>query len=327
MGGVILFAVALTVTLLSANRILPIPYAYYPYFEVFIVLSIPLAVSIFLALNFARTSRNLSERLTEVKELSARQIEQERREADLRAENERRSKELEEARQLQISMLPKKLPELPNLEIAAYMKPATEVGGDYYDFHVSPDGTLTLAVGDATGHGLKAGTLVSVTKGLFNNLAHAPDISGTLSQMSRSLKMMNLRGLFMALTLLKFKDNDLLIAAAGMPSVLIYRAESGAVEEINLRALPLGSVAKFRYSEQQFSLAAGDVVLLMSDGFPEMFNEQNEMLGFEKAAEVLPEIAARAPHEIIDRLVRIGQQWGGSRPADDDVTFVVLKTV
>lgn len=59
------------------------------------------------------------------------------------------------------------MPNIPNLEIAAYMKPATEVGSTYYDFHVSKDGTLTVAVGDATGHGLKAGTFVTVTKSLF----------------------------------------------------------------------------------------------------------------------------------------------------------------
>jgi serine phosphatase RsbU (regulator of sigma subunit) len=65
---------------------------------------------------------------------------------------------------------------------------------------------------------------------------------------------------------------------------------------------------------------------LMSDGFPEMFNETGEMLGFEKAVEVLPEIAPGAPEQIIERLVCIGQEWAGSRPQDDDVTFVVLKT-
>ena len=327
MGGVMLFAIALIITLLSVNRILPISYDYYFFLEIFIVLSIPVAVSAFLALNFARTSRNLNERLVEVRELSARQIEQERREAELRAENERRARELEEARKLQISMLPKKLPEIPNLEIAAYMKPATEVGGDYYDFHIADDGTLTVAVGDATGHGLKAGTVVSVTKGLFNNLAHAPEISGTLNQMSRSLKMMNLRGLFMALTLLKFKGRDLLISSAGMPSVLIYRANDSIVEEISLRALPLGSVSKFKYNEQKVSLESGDGVLLMSDGFPERFNEAGEMLGFDKAAEILRESAAASspPDEIINRLVRVGQQWAGARTADDDVTFVALK--
>ena len=56
------------------------------------------------------------------------------------------------------------------------MKPATEVGGDYYDFHLGEDGTLTVAIGDATGHGLKAGTMVAAVKGLFLSLAFHPDI-------------------------------------------------------------------------------------------------------------------------------------------------------
>ncbi|MCB0284860.1 MAG: hypothetical protein KDF60_19935, partial [Calditrichaeota bacterium] len=77
----------------------------------------------------------------------------------IQAENERKSKELEEARKLQLSMLPKELPKLPHLDIAVYMQTATEVGGDYYDFHVGLDGTLTVVIGDATGHGMQAGTM------------------------------------------------------------------------------------------------------------------------------------------------------------------------
>ncbi len=103
--------------------------------------------------------------------LIERMIEDARRREELEAENEQRAKELEEARQLQLSMLPKNVPQLPDLEIAAYMKTATEVGGDYYDFHVADDGTLTIAIGDATGHGLKAGTVVTATKSLFHELA------------------------------------------------------------------------------------------------------------------------------------------------------------
>ena len=53
-----------------------------------------------------------------------------------------------------MALLPEKLPELPNLQIAVYMKTATEVGGDYYDFNISADGTLNVAMGDATGHGV-----------------------------------------------------------------------------------------------------------------------------------------------------------------------------
>lgn len=281
------------------------------------------ANAVFLARQFARTSKTLEEQL--VKEVNYEK--EKARLTIIEAENERRAEELEEARQLQFSMLPKKLPQLPNLEIAAYLKPATEVGGDYYDFHTGNDGTLTVAVGDATGHGLKAGTVVTATKSLFNNLAAAPDIPDTLRQISKSLKAMNLRGLFMALTLIKLKDNSLSLCAAGMPSTLIYRAATQTVEEIDVRAVPLGSVTNFKYREQEISLESGDCVVVMSDGFPEMFNPSNEMLGFDKAAEILPRVAQSSPQEIINQLIKASEEWADGRPQDDDVTFVVMKII
>lgn len=279
------------------------------------------ANAVFLARQFARTSNDLEAQLV-------KEIEHEKEKVRLlavEAENERRAQELEEARQLQLSMLPKKLPQLPNIEIAAYMKPAAEVGGDYYDFHLAKEGTLTVAVGDATGHGLKAGSVVTATKSLFNAFAEQTDIPQILMQTSGALKKMNLRGLFMAMTLMKLKDNALSICAAGMPSTLVYRADSQTVEEINIRALPLGSITNFKYQQQEIFLRSGDCVLVMSDGFPEMFNPAGEMLGFGKAAEILPAIVSRSAAEIIENFVKLGEDWAGTRPADDDVTFVVLK--
>src|SRR5262245_40032695 len=125
-------------------------------------------------------------------QLVERMIEEARRRQEVEAENEQRAKELEEARQLQLSMLPKSVPQLPHVEIAALMKTATEVGGDYYDFHVGADGALTIAIGDATGHGLKAGTVVAVTKGLFKHLAGQADLVAMLAQTSRALKQMKI---------------------------------------------------------------------------------------------------------------------------------------
>jgi serine phosphatase RsbU (regulator of sigma subunit) len=132
-----------------------------------------------------------------------------RRRLEIEAEYQQRAKEMEEARQLQLSMLPQGVPYLPHVEVAACMKPATEVGGDYYDWRLGADGTLTVAIGDATGHGLKAGTMVTVTKGLFNHLAEQADLVDTLSQTSRALKRMNLRSLFMAMTLVRLKGYHL----------------------------------------------------------------------------------------------------------------------
>src|SRR4028118_1792609 len=139
-------------------------------------------------------------------------------------------------------MLPRKLPKIANLEIAAFMKPATEVGGDYYDFHVGIDGTLTVVIGDATGHGLKAGSVVTATKSLFNAFADEKNIGQIFGRTSKALKKMNLRGLFMAMAMLKIRDNRVTISVAGMPPMLIYRAETGEIEEIVIRAMPLGSI-------------------------------------------------------------------------------------
>jgi hypothetical protein len=139
------------------------------------LLSLPISMSIYLARDIALTNKDLALQLENVKELSAKELTQKLRAQKAESENERKTKELEEARQLQISMLPKDLPKIPHLDIAVYMKTATEVGGDYYDFHLDSDGTLTIVVGDATGHGLKAGTMVTTAKSLFNTHAANPE--------------------------------------------------------------------------------------------------------------------------------------------------------
>ena len=248
MIGVQILMFGMTLSLLSNIGIINLTELLELIAELSIILGVPVAVSVFLARNFARTNRDLKTQLLQVETLSQQKIEHELASAELRAENERRMKELEEARQLQLSMLPTKLPKIAGLEIAAYMKPATEVGGDYYDFHEGADGTLTVAVGDATGHGLKAGSVVTATKSLFNAFAEQKDIPNIFTQTSGALKKMNLRGLFMAMAMLKIKDGAMTICVAGMPSVLIYRAANQTVEEISLRAMPLGSITKTRLS-------------------------------------------------------------------------------
>ena len=257
--------------------------------------------------------------------LIERTIEDARRRQELEAENEQRARELEGARQLQLSMLPKSVPQLPHLEISAYMKPAAEVGGDYYDFHLAGDGTLTVAVGDATGHGLKAGTVVTAMKSLFRTFAAEPEIAPVFNQSSRVLKEMNLRSLFMGLTMIKINGRRMKISSAGMPPVLIYRAETGSVEEVMIKAMPLGSITGYSYRERELTLGCGDVVVLMSDGLPERFNHAGEMFDYSRTRESLTRAAALAPREIIERLVDAGETWAGGRPQDDDITFVALK--
>jgi len=117
----------------------------------------------------------------------------------IQADNDRKTKELEDARLLQLSMLPKELPELPHLDIAVYMKTATEVGGDYYDFNVDADGTLTVLVGDATGHGMMSGMMVSIMKSFFISQRTNIELKQFFENSNNSIKDMHLGRLMMAL--------------------------------------------------------------------------------------------------------------------------------
>jgi len=243
----------------------------------------------------------------------------------MQAENDRKSEELEEARQLQLSMLPRELPQLPHLDIAVYMKTATEVGGDYYDFHIGMDGTLTVVLGDATGHGMKAGTMVTTTKSLFNVLAPNPNIVETFHEMTRCLKIMNLEKLSMCMTMIKIMGNKIQMSAAGMPPVFIYKSESQSIEEHVIKGMPLGTFSDFPYSLVESSIKTGDTILMMSDGFPELFNENKEMFGYKRTRNLFEELATETPEVIITKLKDAGSEWVNNREPDDDVTFVVIK--
>ncbi len=136
---------------------------------------------------------------------------------------------------------------------------------------------------------------------------------------------MGLKKMYMALTIAKFKDHHMQVAAAGMPFPLIYRSSTGRIEEVTLKGMPLGGFANFPYKDKNLHLNEGDVVLFMSDGFTEMFNPQDEMLGEEQVKALFEETAANSPEEIIDHLKKAGEAWANGRVQEDDVTFVVVK--
>ncbi|MBL1214572.1 MAG: SpoIIE family protein phosphatase [Ignavibacteriae bacterium] len=314
---------------------------------------LPASMSVYLARSIASTNKKLEDQLVEIKELSARQLEVQQKNADLmletekekaarneailqakaseaerrvlEVENDRKTRELEEARNLQLSLLPKTLPSVPNLEISVHMETATEVGGDYYDFYEDPNGELTILIGDATGHGLNAGTMVTATKSLFNSLGPNPDIVDTFHKMSGSLKQMNFRLLSMCLTLLKINGNKIRLSSAGMPPALIYRKDLSTLEEFVIKGMPLGTAGNFPYELRETEIKSGDTILLMSDGFPELFNEEKNMFGYNNVQDEFLKCAEESPADIIKHLLSQIKTWIGSKAIDDDITFVVVK--
>ena len=296
------------------------------------IMFLAITVSINLSKKVADTNKNLEKQLEQVKELSEKAIEQERKAKYeeiarklLEADNERKTKELDEARSLQLSMLPKKIPSIKNLEISVYMKPASEVGGDYYDFKYNGNNLLTVAVGDATGHGMKAGTMVATIKGLFSAEPIKSDSTLFFSKCNSIIKEMDLGNLFMAMLVAKIDANQMNFVSAGMPPILIYRKINQMVEELRYPGLPLGAAPQNHYAENKTFLNNGDTILFMSDGFPELFNDKKEILDYDKAKDIFGSVADKQPDEIIKKLCDEVDIWKNGADQADDITFVVIK--
>lgn len=244
--------------------------------------------------------------------------------AKLEQNNQQMRKDLEDARQLQLAMLPSKLPKLPYLDIAVAMTTAQEVGGDYYDFY-QHDNNLTFAIGDATGHGLKAGTIVTATKALFNSVATGDDPKEMLTNMSGSLKEMGFKNMFMAMLMATISEKEIQIASAGMPFPFIYRRSEKTIEEVQLKGIPLGSFIGFPYQSQLVELKKGDAILFYSDGLSECFNPEQELFGESRIKSLFERIAMETPAKIIKKLTEAATKWMGSRELLDDITLVVMK--
>lgn len=243
----------------------------------------------------------------------------------LAAENSRKTRELEAARRLQLSMLPQEIPEHRSIEFAAFMETATEVGGDYYDFCLSEDGMLTMAIGDATGHGAQAGAMVAAVKILFTDLVNDENLQAILDKSNNVLRRVGSSNTYMAMAYCRIRNLSLEMAGAGMPPALIYRHDAKCIEQISLSGLPLGSPVYLPYQTSTVNLLPLDTVIFMSDGFPELFNASGEMFGYERTAEIFKEAAVLSPKEIIDCFKNTAKQWLNGIKNQDDITFIVMK--
>jgi ligand-binding sensor domain-containing protein/serine phosphatase RsbU (regulator of sigma subunit) len=243
----------------------------------------------------------------------------------LEIENERKTKELEEARQLQLSMLPKKLPELPDLEIAAFMRTATEVGGDYYDFIVQDDGVLNVAFGDATGHGLQAGTMVTLMKGFFTSDSTKFGLKDFMSHCTRVIKEIKLGRILMSFTYLKIHNKKLQITSAGMPPIYYHHKDTNKLEEIVIEGMPLGAMKMAQYKTTERTLNSGDTILLLTDGLPEQMNSKDEMFDYPRVKKRYSAIINDSPETIIKKLVKSCDRWMNGTTQEDDITFVVIR--
>jgi serine phosphatase RsbU (regulator of sigma subunit) len=184
---------------------------------------------------------------------------------------------------------------------------------------------MSVTIGDATGHGAKAGTMVTVIKALF--AGYTPDVMPAqfLRDAAEKVKRMDLGRMAMALLLARFDRDRLTVASAGMLPAYVHRRRSGMIEEVARGATPLGTLGA-DYHDVTIEIDSGDTVLFMTDGFPELQNEAGQQLGYAAAVGEFTAAARGATaDEVIASLAAAAKRWNGDRPPNDDVTFVVVR--
>jgi serine phosphatase RsbU (regulator of sigma subunit) len=224
-------------------------------------------------------------------------------------------------------MLPAAAPALPGLTVAFGMRTATEVGGDYYDWRIGPGGELRLAVGDATGHGVRAGLLVVSAKTLFQTGGTGDALDGEMRRVSDGVRSLRLPRMNMALALATLTPDRMRIAAGGMPPVLHYRAADGSVAEILMHAPPAGQLARAAYREEEVALEPGDRLLFFTDGLPELLDEAGDLFGYDRVRDVFRTRAAAGAQASVDALFAAADAFRGARPPDDDLTLVAVAVI
>ncbi|HEX4954042.1 MAG TPA: PP2C family protein-serine/threonine phosphatase [Thermoanaerobaculia bacterium] len=236
------------------------------------------------------------------------------------------SRELELAREIQQSLLPRTLPEIAGLRVAARYLPMSAIGGDFYDFAAQQPHRLGVIVADVTGHGVPAALVASMVKIAFVAEADRLDRPAeALSQINRAL-CGRFKGAFVTAccAAIDTAEGRLRYASAGHPAPLLLRRD-GHLERLDQRGLLLAFDPRAQYAMAEVSLGAGDRLLFFSDGLLEAANAADELFGDVCLERLLVASAASTPERLVEQILADLRRWvGPDAEFQDDVTIVVV---
>jgi serine phosphatase RsbU (regulator of sigma subunit) len=237
----------------------------------------------------------------------------------------REARELSAARVIQQQLLPRELPSLPGWRMAAYYRPAREVGGDFYDLLELPNGQLVLVSGDATDKGIPAALVMATTHSILRGEAPRLVSAGAVLEQANDRLYPDIPAHMFVTCLYAVLDpttGRLRYANAGhnLPCV----ATADGVTELRARGMPLGAMPGMRYEENEIYLAPGESVLFYSDGLVEAHDPRGEMFGFPRLRKVV-ENSAGGDHLIKECLAELEEFAGDGWEQEDDITLVTLE--
>jgi sigma-B regulation protein RsbU (phosphoserine phosphatase) len=249
----------------------------------------------------------------------------------LAKEEKRLERDLEAARELQLSLLPPCCPTLPGLAIGAHYQPAREIGGDLYDFVIHPGadgqpGDLIMFVGDVSGKGAPAALYAAMVSGLLRNVAEQRMSPGEmLVSLNDALLARHIESRFLTLLCahVDVASRTLEIANAGLPHPFLCRR--GDLLPARVEGVPLGLLPGMEYETYVVQLQPEDVVVFCSDGVVDNLNHAKEEFGTARLKDLVRNTWQESAGEIVELIFEHAMAWSVGRTQYDDMTVMVLK--
>jgi serine phosphatase RsbU (regulator of sigma subunit) len=254
---------------------------------------------------------------------------------DLAIGNNRMLSALEVAEEVQQNLLPKALPAVKSLDIAAKSIYSNKTGGDFYDFlRVSQTsaGILNVVVGDVSGHGIAAGLLMATARALFRSRSAQPGtLSEVVTDVNRDLTLdIYDTDRFTTLFYLMVDSQNHMVkwVRAGHDAALLFDPDSDSFEELYGSGLAMGWDEDYQYEENQRNgLTKGQIIFIGTDGIWETFNLNSEPFGKEPIKDIIRRSAAASADDIMKKILEALANHRQGREPEDDVTLIVIKMV
>lgn len=235
--------------------------------------------------------------------------------------------ELDIAREVQQRLFPQSAPEILTLDYCGECKPASKIGGDYYDYFPLGNGKLAFAIGDVSGHGISASLLMASVEAFVRSNSHLyrENLKSFVGEMNTFLYQSTEDNKFVTFLYAVYDDKTrklIYVNAGHNPPFLLNK---NGFEKLDKGGLLLGAVENASYDQGEVNLTAGDLLLLYTDGVTESMNEKEELFGEERLKLVITKNKERNAASIIQGVIDALKKYTGSHPQDDDITMIAVK--
>jgi sigma-B regulation protein RsbU (phosphoserine phosphatase) len=242
------------------------------------------------------------------------------------AQREVLNRELAIAREVQERLFPQQCPSIPGVELFGLCRPAREVGGDYYDFFMLPQGILALAVGDISGKGVPASLLMASLQASLRGqtLAGAANMDRLIANVNSLVYAASSVNRYATFFYAEYQPDRRLLTyvnAGHNPPILLRR--NSDVARLEAGGPPVGLLPEASYEGASVEVKPGDLLLLFTDGISEAMNAVDEEWGEERMLCVLKSSSAAKPASIASALFQAAGEFTGSAPQHDDMTVVI----